>query len=668
MIMSLSVKNQSIESSGITKDYKEAICEYIWNGFEANATEINISYSINDLNGIDSITIKDNGDGINFYQLQDTFGAFLASQKNSLSLRIKSKSNKGKGRFSFVCFSSNAEFNTKFLHENTVKKYSIKLTNESKETVEYSELKDANDNHTGTTVSFFNIHQLLIEDMSFEALEEHLLSEFAWYLYLNKHKNVKLILNNVELDYNKRLDTKLSESITKSICGKIFNISLIVWNEKIKEKFKIYYLDSNNVLKDIDTTSFNRNTVDFSHSVFVQSSYFNDWDKSTLPLFIPNKKTDDIDNNKIFRILTKEIQSLIAHKLKVFMTNKADEEINKMIEVRDTFPKFSNDAYGQLRKRDLMRVTKEIYCLEPRIFFKLKDIQEKSFLAFLNLLLSSEERENILTVIDEIVHLSTEQRSQFANLLQKTRLENIIDTISFVEERYKVIEILKSIIYDLDKFANERDHIQRIIENNYWLFGEQYHLVSSDKTMHRALEEYNYFLYGNKTATEPLAPEAEAQRRMDIFLCGARNVETNFGTFIEENIVVELKAPRISLSKTVLRQIEDYMDYIRTKPQFNSQHRKWKFIAVCKEVDEYVKDQYNTLNHYGKPGLVSKSDKYEIYALTWDDVFKSFDLRHSFMLDKLKYNRSALLEEINSTIHEPSRETVDELTKITTEK
>ena len=33
MIIPLSVKNQSIETSGITNDYKEAICEYIWNGF-----------------------------------------------------------------------------------------------------------------------------------------------------------------------------------------------------------------------------------------------------------------------------------------------------------------------------------------------------------------------------------------------------------------------------------------------------------------------------------------------------------------------------------------------------------------------------------------------------------------------------------------------------------
>lgn len=37
MILQLSVKNQSIESSGITNDYKEAICEYVWNDVEVKS-------------------------------------------------------------------------------------------------------------------------------------------------------------------------------------------------------------------------------------------------------------------------------------------------------------------------------------------------------------------------------------------------------------------------------------------------------------------------------------------------------------------------------------------------------------------------------------------------------------------------------------------------------
>ena len=38
------INNSSIESAGLPKDYKQAIAELIWNGFDAKASNINISF------------------------------------------------------------------------------------------------------------------------------------------------------------------------------------------------------------------------------------------------------------------------------------------------------------------------------------------------------------------------------------------------------------------------------------------------------------------------------------------------------------------------------------------------------------------------------------------------------------------------------------------------
>ena len=344
------------------------------------------------------------------------------------------------------------------------------------------------------------------------------------------------------------------------------------------------------------------------------------------------------------------------------MSQKADEEVEKMINERKTFPKFSDNIYDQHRKRDLSNVTKALYQTEPKIFYKLKEVQEKSLLAFCNLLLITDEREQILDIIEEIVKLSPEQRSQFQDILHKTSLENIIETIGFIEERYKVIETLKTLIYDLTCFTNERDHIQKIIEQNYWIFGEKYNLASADKTMIKALENYINILYGAKSPDVALTPDEESNRRMDLFLCASRKTEDSFETTIQENIVVELKAPKVALSKTVLRQIEDYMDYIRKHSPFNGESRRWKFIAVCKEVDDDVKSRYETFKDRGKVGLVQVNNNYEIYALTWDDVFNAFEISHSFYLEKLKLNRDEIIKEISAKAENASRETVNEIT------
>lgn len=666
MIIPVSVKNQSIDSSGITSDYKAAISEYVWNGFEANATKINIKYTLNEAFGIRELIIKDNGDGINYDELGETFGAFLASKKNLLSLQMKSKANKGKGRFSFIAFSSNAEWHTVYKDNNVYKEYDINMSSDKKEVIDCSEPQLSDRKETGTEVKFTNINTLTAENMGFEIIEPALLKDFAWFLYLYKNKNVEIVVNDEKIDYEKYINTELSEKSMVTIEGYRFEINLVVWQESISEKFCCYYFDDKNVLKGKRTTTFNRNTINFNHSVFVKSEFFDDKENVT-----GDHDDDQInmfespDEKKILKKLHNEIRKLIEKKISVYLSDKAEEAVEAMITERKTFPKFPDDVYGQMRKNDLKRVTKEIFKLEPLIFHKLKQIQEKSLLGFLNLLLSSEERENILTIIEQIVELSPQQRTDFSMILKKTSLENIIDTIKFIEDRYKVIELLKSIVYDLTKFANERDHVQKIVERHFWLFGEQYNLASADQRMQKALEQYRNILYGEEDVTAKLNSDAENERRMDIFLCNTRNIETTFETTLEENIVVELKAPRVLLTKKVLRQVEDYMDYVRRQPQFNSELRKWKFIAVCKEVDDYVKSQYKAFEDKGKVGLVFQVDNCEVYALTWDDIFKSFEIKHKPMLERLKYDREQVANELMAEVSDSEgREKADTLTRI----
>ena len=666
MIIPLSVKNQSIDSSGITNDYRDAISEYIWNGFEAHARNINIDYTLNEAYGVKELIITDNGDGINYDELGETFGAFLASKKNLLSLKMKSKANKGKGRFSFIAFADKAKWCTVYKDKDDYKEYQITMSNDTKEVIDCSQPESSDRKESGTSVRFSDINTLTAENMSFEILEPALLKEFAWFLYLYKSKNVEITVNGDKVDFEKYVNTKLSEKSMVTIDGHRFEISLVVWQESIREKFCCYYFDSEDALKGKDTTNFNRNTINFNHSVFVKSDFFDDKENVLT-------NNDDIQINmfesqeekKILKKLHKEIQKLIEKKISVYLSDKAEEAVEAMITERKTFPEFPSDVYGQMRKNDLKKVTKEIFKLEPLIFHKLKPIQEKSLLGFLNLLLSSEERENVLTILEQIVELSPEQRDDFSKILKKTSLENIIDTIKFIEDRYKIIELLRSIVYDLTKFSNERDHVQKIVERHFWLFGEQYNLASADQRMQKALEQYRNILYGEEDVTATLNPDAENERRMDIFMCNTRNVETAFETTLEENIVVELKAPKVPLTKKVLRQIEDYMDYVRRQPQFNSKLRKWKFIAVCKEVDDYVKSQYKAFEDKGKVGLVFQVENCEVYALTWDDIIKSFERKHKPMLERLKYDReqvaNELMEEVNGA---EGREKADALTEI----
>jgi hypothetical protein len=657
----VSLNNTSFDRAGITKDCKEAICEYIWNGFEAGATKVIVKIDGQPLSEAMSIKVIDNGSGIQYDNLNATFGAFLSSIKNNASIRIKSQANKGKGRFSYLCFSSSAEWTSIFEQDGVLKKFTINMDSSNRSQFgTTTPVYDANAESTGTTVEFPLLESSVNEDLSLTNIRQKLLEEFAWYLYLNKRKGVSLEYLGSVLDVSQYINTELSSNNIERIGCENFDINVIVWRNNVANASKIFYLTENGEIVSVQNTSFNKNTVGFFHAVFVSSKYFKpdmfisaEMESEQVELETQN------DQQSVMRELKKRISTLVSEALKGFLVLQADKHLAEMGK-RGTLPWFSQDEYGQLRKKDFETVAKELYCVEPKIFFKLNDKQERSLLGFLNLLLSSEERENVLQIVEQVVNLTPEQRKNFADILQRSKLQYIIEAINVIEKRISVVEELKKIVFDMTEFANEREHIQKIVEQHFWLFGEQYHLLTADKNLMTSLQEFE------KITNVPLPTEMssltpkEISQRIDVFLYSKRVQEDSQS----EMLVVELKAPYVKLSLDVYNQVVRYANTIRREPRFNGGNRIWRFFAVCSEVDDDVKTKYSNFAQYGRNGLVDIIGNFEIYALSWDDIFQSFEARHSFLLEHLKLDYSQVTTALGNENNLPiSRATVNELSK-----
>lgn len=656
----VALNNTSFDRAGITKDCKEAICEYIWNGFEAGATEVEVSFVGLPMQEAMSIRVADNGKGIEFENLDQTFGAFLSSVKNSSSIRIKSQANKGKGRFSYLCFSHMAEWATVYEKDGTLKKYTLSMSQVNRRDFDTSDVSDVTDGTlTGTVVEFPLNDGTTVDQLSYTSMRQKLLQEFSWFLYLNKSKSFSLKYEETILDYGQYIDEKLSVDKLIEVESEKFAVSLIVWKKNIDNSSKVYYLSDSGEIHAARNTGFNKNTVDFFHNIFISSSYITA--QNTMFLQDNNATQTQLspqDNSKkIFGELQKEVSKLIQAALKKFLVRQADKQLVDM-EERGSFPMFSRDEYGQLRKRDFETVTRELYCVEPKIFYKLNDKQEKSLLGFMNLLLSSEERENLLSIVEQVVSLTAEQRQDFADILQRTKLQYIVESIGIIEKRMGVIQGLKQIVFDMDKFSNERDHIQKVIEQHFWLFGEQYHLLTADKTLATSLAEYEKIIE-HQVIFDSSMSKQESIQRADVFLY-TQQVKENDSS---EMLVIELKAPHVTLSTEVFSQVERYAYTIRKEPRFNGTNRLWKFYAVCASVDDDVKTKYNNFKQHGKLGLANIIENFEIYALSWDDVFQAFEARHNFLLNKLKLDFSQITTTPNGEEEQPSRELVNQLTQ-----
>ena len=667
MKQNVNVNNRGIDSAGITKDYKEAVAELIWNSFDAKASKVEISFQTNETDFIDSIQIIDNGEGIKINDIDETFGSFLDSKKKKSYQRSSyTRGKKGKGRFSFGAFSGKATWHTTFESDGKFLEFDIIVSAGSKDKFEPTNQKVSSTNLTGTTLFLSELFNVSAYSFTSVEFKEYLAKEFGWFLLLNKSNEFSLKINGQDIEYdfligdNEEKEYEITEQNGTLIT---FKIIYVRWTEKMGDKCYYYLLGSDKFEKEKLHTSFNNNGIGFHHSVYIESSFFDD--------FIYNVKDNEDfiigknQNDPIFKTLKNSLDNYVSTKEKDYIRNLASEKLIKKYEKDGTLPKFSDSKYGAAKRDDLVVVVKEIYSVQPAIFKSLNKDQAKTIVGFLNLLLDSEQRDHILNIIESVSKLTNDERISLSAAITKSNLSSIIKTLNFLEARFKVIELLKKLVFDNSKFSTERDHIQKAVEENYWLFGEQYHICSKDVPFETALANYNFILDGIIVSDKPKIKNQQKQRRMDVFMCQKRAIADPFNDeqMLEENVIVELKRPSVVIGIEQYRQVEDYMRIIIDEPKFNSSNRRWKFFILSSKIDNSIRGRYETMKDKNKKFLVHQQGNYEIYAMSWDDVFTTFDMKHKFLFDKLDYDKAILAEELRKMGYEFNKKGSSEITK-----
>ena len=627
----------------VLKNYKpfHGVAEYIWNGFDAKASIVEIEYKVDKLGSLEFFSVKDNGHGINFNQLEDKFRKFydskktieITSPKNSSVLHGKN----GVGRLTFFTFAKNAEWHTSYQDGDKLKSGIIKIDSQELEKYDPSNGIHEKLNDQGTKVFFYNV------TLSHREIQEQIIpflkKEFCWFLELNKSKDYKIIINSKVLSYEELIceqdDVSFSSKMNK------FKIRFIQWNNKLnKEESKFYYLNSNDFEVYKDFTTLNRKGDHFYHSVFIQSKMFDDF------IFSKNGSENqqnlfNSSNSSEYKFLQKEIINYLKSKRKPYLRKFASNMIEEF-ESKGVFPEYKN-SWDKYRKEELKETIIGLYEAQPKVFSDLNIEQKKTFVGFLDLLLDSNERDRILSILDKVVKLEPEERKAFADLFHSARLGRIIAAIKLIEDRYKTYYNLRELVYNEEIKANEVDHIQTLVENNYWLFGEQYHLVTAaEPKFEEALRRYIYEISGeiyNRKIDHP-----DKLKEMDIFAC-----RQNKMTDTIENIVVELKHPLKSLGEKEYSQVIKYINVIESQPEFNASNMEWRFYLVGNKFNTsgFIEMQIESHKIYGEKGLVlfNKDGRIKCFAKKWSEIFTEFETKHEFINNKLQLERESLFSE-----------------------
>lgn len=215
----------------------------------------------------------------------------------------------------------------------------------------------------------------------------------------------------------------------------------------------------------------------------------------------------------------------------------------------------------------------------------------------------------------------------------------------------------------------ETPDLQKIIENNTWLFGPQYTTIGAEEATftRNALELKEQIKDEISEADIAAGANVEGvKRQVDLFL--ARKVPSydSRGNQIYKCVIVEIKRPGVSLNRKHLQQLDEYAEIIEQHSAFSSQKMHFDLILIGRKISQKnktISQRWSSLKDKAELGLVTDSGRVKCYVKSWFTIFDEFKLSNSYLLETLNSKLESLSEEspeelVKSLQVEPCQETV----------
>jgi len=461
---------------------KRALKELIWNSCDADSNKISIKCYKNDLGGISSIQVEDDGHGIDYENVEILFGNLGKSQK-----AYKNKSPKGRiyhgklgqGRYKGLSLGEKIKWNSRYNYNGEILEFDIFCEADDLKKISLTPNFKSTYEKTGVIVTIEELdatktNVLLKED----EIKLDLLSTFAPYLLA--YKNIKISYNDNFLNpenYIEQTKEEIFEYVDQRNNEKYYcKVLIIKWNDSIEKK--LYLCGDNGVVYDENTLTTSKSVP---ISVYLMSSYFDELNGSNTmtPLDLGYTCIVERANEFINNFVREELSSAAVEQIK----NLKDEKV---------YP-YEGDPKNEIDKVerqifDILAVEINIY--SPKIRNTNKESKKLTYRLIKEALKNNPD--SVTKILTEVFTLTKEQQNELAELLNFTTLPSIISTSKVISDRLLFINALEKMIYDKEesKPIKERTQFHKILLNELWVFGEKYTYGVDDVSLKNVLKEY----------------------------------------------------------------------------------------------------------------------------------------------------------------------------------
>ncbi|MDH0863230.1 hypothetical protein [Mitsuaria sp. GD03876] len=334
-----------------------------------------------------------------------------------------------------------------------------------------------------------------------------------------------------------------------------------------------------------------------------------------------------------------------------FIHQKAEVAV-RHFETDGFFPAYESLDHAERawRLQHTREMVRQIYMAEPRVFDGGTEHQAKIIIRLLDRLAVSNENGALLEVLNGVLDMDGPTVQRLAEQLRLSSMEHIVAAIEVLQRRATAVQQLRHLMDKHHRDVLETPDLQRIIENNTWLFGPQYETIGAeDDTFSEIAKRVRDDVLGRTGVDMEDVDSADdlpgARRQADLFLARKLPTFDSMGRQIFKFIVIEIKRPSIALNRKHLRQLEEYADVIKSMSIFESEVVHFELLLVGHRIsrkDQRIRSRLQGNLARGEHGLIEDSPRMKLYVMNWGTLLNSFELTNSFMLEKLRMKRAEL--------------------------
>ena len=600
----------------------QAVAELVWNGLDADASRIDVRLEYGDL-GMAKVIVRDNGHGIPYEDAPQLFTRLGGSWKK-VGGRTKTKQRmlhgyEGRGRFKVFALGRVADWRVTYrTDEGDLRAYGITMLEDKIREVRIREQDSVPEGSTGVEVAVSELHR---DYRSLEA--EHAVQELAevFALYLKDYREVSILYEGTRVDPATAIATTRAVPLSDiEEDGTIHPVELEIIEWRNMTTRGLYLCTEQGFPLTKVTTRFH--VGEFHFSAYLKSSF--------ITRLHGEAQLDLAEMNPLLDVCVEEAQQDV----KAYFRDRAAQRARSVVDewkAEKVYP-YEGEAQSPLEDAerkvfDILAVTASDYMPD----FVSAPPRKKAF--DLRMLRTAIEKspEELQVIMNEVLGLPKRKQEELAGLLREASLSSIISAAKIVADRLKFLAGLEQILFDSDMRARlkERSQLHKIIEDNTWLFGEEYNLSVSDRGLTAVLRKHRKILGDEIVIDRPVRHVSQERGIVDLML--SRTLRRHRADEVE-HLVVELKRPNVRIGDEEITQVENYAITVASDERFRLVNGvTWTFWAISDDVSEYAAFRMDDR------GVISSKDGLSVGIKTWGQIIEENKARLQFFQEKLEH-------------------------------